>query len=65
MTDTNPTPPTKNNPLSNLVNTIAFDIAGLGFIGAAIYSGIFTKDTTATTTFVGLGAAYLGVKVPS
>lgn len=51
--------------LTGFVNNIAFDVAGLGCIGGAIYALLFTKDTAAFTGLVGLAGGYLGFKAPT
>lgn len=62
---TSPSKPTVTSKLSTLVQSIAFDIAGLGCVGGAIYAYLFTKDTAAIAGLTALGGTYLGVKVPS
>lgn len=57
--------PTVTTKLSTLVQSIAFDIAGLGCVGGAIYAYLFTKDTAAIAGLTALGGTYLGVKFPS
>jgi hypothetical protein len=71
MTAVNPVPspivssPVQPNKLQSLVNSVAFDFAGLGCIGAGIYALLFTKDSAAYTTLIALGAGYLGFKAPN
>lgn len=48
--------------LTNVLNSAALDIAGLGFIGAGIYLAIAGSDQAAQTVLFGLGGSYLGAK---
>lgn len=52
--------------MDKIVHSIAFDIAGLAFLGVAIY-GFLTGhvDSAAEQTSLAMGAMYLGIKTPA
>jgi hypothetical protein len=49
--------------LSNLVQGIALDVAGLGLIGSGIYCAITGKSAAVYTPLFTLGGTYLGLKI--
>lgn len=52
-------------PDPSTVRGYLLDVAGLAFVGAAIYVGIFHgAQAPEFSVFVALAAAYLGIKAP-
>lgn len=63
---TTTTTSTTSKGIVTTVQTFAIDVAGLGFVGAAIYGYVTGKITGGSLeALTALAAMYLGVKVPS
>ena len=64
LSNNTPTTPTTPPPaFKALIQSLAFDLAGLGFIGAGIYGAVTGKvNGDAQGSLFALGGAYLGLK---